>query len=157
MLNLRQRCKTVQVMESNCSFEVCLPTTFKPLSLSLSGPRLGKLRSPPRCNLLWHQQEVQTMQGSSPRAGTLTQPPLLTTLKTPSQSPFSALSSHFWTSFEVCPAFPRIPHNVSNKPFHILLAHVWHHQFWQCTKFWVGVITTIQWAPMKKFFYMYTY
>lgn len=50
-------------------------------------------------------------------------PPFLTVVKTPSQSPFSALSSHFGTAREpLCS--PQKAHYVRSKPFHTFLVCV---------------------------------
>lgn len=47
--------------------------------------------------------------------------------KNQSHSPFPSLKP-FQTGFGASLALPRKPHYVSNKPFHRLLVHAWHHQ-----------------------------
>lgn len=94
-------------------------------------PFLGKLTrkwtgSFPGC---WWK--VQTMQ---------TQPLLTLTLpwtivQTKATCP-SLCSSHFEMVW--LPALPRSPHYMSNKTFHTLLAHVWHHQSQQLNYFCMG-------------------
>ena len=56
--------------------------------------------------------------------------PSAATMKTPSQFPFPALSSHLGFDWEACPDLPRDLSYANNKYFFALLVHVWHQQSW---------------------------
>lgn len=89
---------------------------------SLSAPHLGKRIRKPRCLVTGSQFE------SYRKILTSAQP--LTTLKTPSQSPFlipQIFQAIFRLAWEFCPALPRKLH-YENKAFQTFLVCVWHQQ-----------------------------
>lgn len=96
----------------------------------------GQAGKKPRCSLHWHQQEIETLQGSlSPHAGP--SPHLLITTKAEPISLSPLLSSYFWASLGVCHALHRKLHYVTNTTCHTLLMGRWHHQPQQRTRFGV--------------------
>lgn len=89
---------------------------------SLSTPHLGKLIRKPRCLVTRRQFESYRK--------TLTSAQPLTTLKSPSQSPFlipQMFQAIFTSAWEFCPALPRKLH-YENKAFQTFLVCVWHQQ-----------------------------
>lgn len=101
-----------------------LSSATSPLSSSV--PHLGKLMRKPRT------PSSGTNRSSKHTSGlTCTRPltPLLPLIIIKAELVSSlTLSSHFWTCLGPCPAPPRKPHYVSNKPVHVPLVHMWHRQ-----------------------------
>lgn len=60
------------------------------------------------------------------------------TIKTPTKSPFLAVLSHFWITWEVCSVL-RDPHYINHKTFHRFFWNVWPYQSWHLNQILGGV------------------
>lgn len=108
-------------------------TAFKsrlPLFLFYTTSRKANKRKP-RCSFLWCHGRFKPYMLLYMSIKTHASPPL-STIKTPSHSPFPTLSSDFQVSLGSLPYCPQKSHYVTNKLFHKLLIYVCHYQslFW---------------------------